>query len=176
VEAIRSSRTPAGVSIRIVAIDGLGGSGKSSLATWLAQEFDAPIIHTDDFASWDNPTNWGAELIERALKPLAAEEPASYRPTSWGGEEKELLLVDPSAFVFLEGVTATRPAFQRYLAYSIWIETPRELRLERGLQRDGEQARAQWERWMEEEDRYLERERPAERADTVLRGDQDLWC
>jgi hypothetical protein len=28
---------------------------------------------------------------------------------------------------------------------------------------------------MEEEDRYVATERPAEHADTVLRGDQDLW-
>jgi hypothetical protein len=28
---------------------------------------------------------------------------------------------------------------------------------------------------VEEEDRYLEREHPAERADRVLHGDQDLW-
>jgi dephospho-CoA kinase len=77
--------------------------------------------------------------------------------------------------VILEGVTASREAFQPFLAYSIWIETPRELRLQRGLERDGGDARAQWAQWMEAEDRYMEREQPAERADCVLSGDRDLW-
>jgi uridine kinase len=175
IQAIRSLRAPTGLKTRIVAIDGPGGAGKSSLANWLARELDAPIIHTDDFASWENPANWWSELIERALKPLAAGKPTSYQPTSWGGKEKEPLLIEPSAFVILEGVTASRQTFRPYLAYSIWIETPRDLRVKRGLERDGEQARAQWEQWMEEEDRYIERERPAEHADRVLRGDQNLW-
>lgn len=173
-EAIRSSRAPAGVKTRIVAIDGPGGAGKSTLARLLARELDAPIIQTDDFASWENPVDWWPELIARALEPLAAGVPARYDPSSWGGEEREPLQIEPGAFVILEGVTASRQEFRRFLAYAIWIETPRDLRLKRGLERDGEQARAQWERWMEEEDRYVERERPAEHADCVLSGNENL--
>ena len=56
-EAIRSSQAPAGVKTRIVAIDGQGGAGKSTLASLLAQQLDAPIIQTDDFASWENPVD-----------------------------------------------------------------------------------------------------------------------
>jgi uridine kinase len=175
VEAIRSSRAPANVETRIVAIDGPGGAGKSSLANQLARQLDAPIIHTDDFASWENPADWWPELVAQALEPLAAGKPARYRPTSWGGEEKAPVRIDPAPFVILEGVTASRQSFRPYIAYSIWIETPRDLRLKRGLERDGEGAQARWERWMEEEDRYIERERPAERADHVLCGNQDLW-
>src|ERR671928_116465 len=100
--------------------------------------------------------------VARALEPLAAGAPARYRPTSSGAHEREPLEIEPADFVILEGVTASREAFRPYLAYSIWIETPRELRLRRGLGRDGEQALADWERWMTGEDRYVERERPAE--------------
>lgn len=174
-EAIRSSRAPAGIETRFVAIDGPGGSGKSTLARVLAAELEAPIIQTDDFASWENPVDWWPELIGHALQPLAAGEPARYQPTSWDGEEKQLLQIEPSAFVILEGVTASREAFRPYLAYSIWVETPRDVRLSRGLERDGEQARPQWEQWMAAEDRYAERERPAEHADLVVRGDTELW-
>jgi uridine kinase len=175
VDAIRNSRAPAGVKTRIVAIDGPGGAGKSSLADRLASELDAPVVRTDDFASWENPVDWWPELVERALKPLAAGDPARYRPSSWGGEEREPVEIEPADIVILEGVTASRQAFRPYLAYSIWIETPPELRLKRGLERDGEQARSQWKDWMEAEDRYVERERPADRADCVLRGDRGLW-
>ena len=175
VDAIRSACAPAGLRTRIVAVDGPGGAGKSTLAAWLGRKLDAPVIHTDDFASWENPSDWWPELIACALAPLAAGEPARYRPTSWGGEEREPVEVEPADFVILEGVTASREAFRRYLAYSVWIETPREVRLRRGLERDGAQARAHWEHWMAAEDRYVERERPAERADCVVRGDRGLW-
>lgn len=68
-----------------------------------------------------------------------------------------------------------RRKFRPYLAYSIWIETDRQLRLRRGLARDGDGAREQWRKWMAKEDRYVESERPAEHADIVIRGDLDLW-
>jgi uridine kinase len=172
--AIGSSRAPAGVLTRIVAVDGPGGAGKSSFAQWLAQ-LDARIIHTDDFASGENPINWWPHLLELVLEPLAAGRPARYQPTARGGKERQPIQVDPTGIVILEGVTASREAFQPYLTYSIWIETPRDLRLQRGIERDGGEARAQWEQWMEAEDRYIERERPAERADLVLRGDDEGW-
>lgn len=163
------------MSTRIIAVAGPGGAGKSSLASYLARDLGAPIVHTDDFASWDNPAGWWPELIERVLAPLAAGQPACYTPTSWGGPEREAVVVEPTNFVLLEGVTASREAFRPYLTYSIWVETPHDVRLRRGLRRDGEDARADWERWMAGEDAYVERERPAGHADVILPGDQDHW-
>jgi len=173
--AIRSSQVPDGVATRIVAVDGAGGAGKSSLAAWLAGRLGAHVIHTDDFASWDDPVDWWPALIEHALAPLAAGTPARYQPTDWGDGAKPPVVVEPGGTVVLEGVTASRQAFRPYLAYSIWVETARDLRLRRGLERDGDEARPEWERWMEAEDRYVERERPASHADAVLPGDRDLW-
>jgi len=129
------------MATRIVAIDGGGGAGKSTVAAWLARELDAPIVHTDDFASWESPTGWWPELIEQVLEPLAAGSPARFVPTRWGGPERNEVRIDAAEFVVLEGVTATREAFRPYLAYAVWIETPRDLRLERGLARDGGQMR-----------------------------------
>ena len=77
--------------------------------------------------------------------------------------------------MLLEGVGAARNTFRPYLAYSIWVETERAVRLQRGIDRDGEESRAQWERWMDGEDEYIARERPAEYVNVVLPGDQDLW-
>ena len=171
----RASRAPIGVATRLIAIDGPGGAGKTTLAAWLAEELQAAVIHTDEFASWDNPVDWWPEMLERAVKPLAAGESARYKPTSWGGEEHALVVVEPGGTVVLEGVTTSRNAFRPYLAYSIWIKTARAVRLRRGIDRDGEGARVQWGRWMEQEDRYIESERPYEHADVVLRGDRDLW-
>jgi uridine kinase len=172
---IRACVAPSRMTTRIVAVDGPGGAGKTSLAAFLARELNGPIVHTDDFATWADPIDWWPRLLEQVLVPLAAGNPAQFTPTSWGGPAKPAIVVEPREVMVLEGVTASREAFQPYLSYSIWIETPRALRLQRGLQRDGEQARADWERWLAEEDAYIERERPADRADLVLRGDQDLW-
>ena len=47
--------TEANLPIKLVAIDGHGGSGKSTPATLIANQLQAQIIHTDDFAGRDNP-------------------------------------------------------------------------------------------------------------------------
>jgi uridine kinase len=174
-DEVRSAQPPAGVRTRIVAIDGPGGSGKSTLAAWLAPRLEATVIHTDDFAAWDDPLDWWPRLLELALQPLAAGRRARFEPTRWGGVGREPIVMEPSGTVILEGVTASRQAFRPYLAFSIWVETPRELRLQRGLERDGDAALQAWTEWMEAEDRYIENERPAERADLVIPGDGDLW-
>jgi len=175
VRALRSSRPPAGTATRIVAVDGPGGAGKSTLAERLAEALDAPVVHTDDFASWDEPLDWWPRLRDEVLVPLSRGERARYRKSDWSGSGREEWgEVSPEAFVVLEGVSASRVAFRPFLAFAIWVETPRELRLARGLERDGEAMRGQWEAWMAEEDAYVERERPHERADAVVRGDREL--
>lgn len=157
---------------RIVAVDGLGGAGKSTFAERLARELGgATVVHTDDFASWENPVDWWPLLLERVLHPLAENQPAAFVPNAWGGPPKPEVVVEPGGVVVIEGVTASRDVFRPYLTYAVWVETPRELRLRRGLERDGEHMRPQWEAWMAAEDEYVARERPDVHADVVVRGD-----
>jgi uridine kinase len=165
------------MATRIVAIDGLGGAGKSSFAERLSITLGgADIIHTDDFASWENPVDWWPQLIEKVLEPVARMEMVRFRRSQWeAGQDRGWVELRPDEFLIVEGVTAAREAFAPYLTYAIWIDAPEEVRLRRGLDRDGQAARDQWELWMADEARYKSRERPDERADLVIRGDRDLW-
>jgi uridine kinase len=177
IAGIRAARPPRAVASRIVAIDGPGGAGKTSLAEWLGRRLDgAPTIHTDDFASWDDQLGWWPRMLTEVLEPLAAGRAAVFMPTSWDGHPRDRVVVEAGELVILEGVASSRAAFRPYLSYSIWVETPSELRLARGLARDGESMRPQWGEWMAVEDRYLEDERPADHADLVLPGDEGLWA
>jgi hypothetical protein len=177
VEDVDSRRPPNGMRTKIIGVDGAGGSGKSTFAEHLASALgSAQIVHTDDFASWDNPIDWWPALVRDVLEPISRSRTARFTPTIWNpAEPPSPVEVAPASHLIVEGVTATREAFRPYLTYSIWIETRRDVRLNRGLLRDGEDARAQWEQWMAEEDAYMQRERPDERADLVVDGGRDLW-
>jgi len=177
VDACAAREPPGGMRTRVIGVDGLGGAGKSTFAERLAAAFGGcQIVHTDDFASWDDPVDWWPPLIEQVLEPLARGERAEFSPSLWTpGIVREPIEVVPAEFLVLEGVTASREAFRPYLTYTVWVDAPADVRLRRGVERDGEQARTQWRAWMADEDRYRELERPDARADLVVRGDRGLW-
>ncbi len=160
------------MTTRVIAIDGPGASGKSTLAENLSAALsNAPIVHTGDFASWETPLEWWPRLLTQVLEPLSMNKTARYQRYDWATRSlAEWRDLPPTAYVILEGVSASRDAFRPFLSYTVWVETPREERLRRGLERDGVEARDQWDAWMAEEDAYIERERPREKADSVIKG------
>ena len=77
---LSSASVPVGVSTKIIAIDGCGGAGKSTLAAQISAALGScPVIHTDDFASWDNPLGWYDRMIDQVLKPLKQIKLQSFR-------------------------------------------------------------------------------------------------
>ena len=76
--------------------------------------------------------------------------------------------------MILEGVSSARAAVTDRLTYAIWIDAPAEVRLRRGLERDGKKARPNWERWMAEEDAFFAKDPVRERADLIVDGNPEV--
>jgi uridine kinase len=162
--------------VRLVGVDGCGGAGKSTFAARLARAAgDVPVVHTDDFASFEEPTQWWPRFGRDVVAPLIAGEPVSFAPYDWVARRPSgsLVTVPPAPLVVIEGVGALRQAWRDRLALRVWVETPRGLRLERGLARDGAHMASFWEWWMAAEDDYVAAERPEIGADVVVDGAPD---
>jgi len=163
--------TPGLGRTRLVAIDGPGGAGKSVFAARLARVLgDAPVVHTDDFAGWDDQLDWWPRLEAEVLGPLASGRVATFAPNDWGGGQRPTVEVPPGGTIILEGVSASRRAVWDRLSLAVWIEAPAELRLRRGLERDGDDARASWATWMAEEDRHFAQDGARDRAMVIADG------
>ena len=158
--------------VRIVAIDGPGGAGKSTFAGRLSRALGgARVIHTDDFASWDNQFDWADRLLSQVLEPLSAGQAGRYQRYDWVARRfAEWHDVAVAAALVIEGVGAARREFESFLAYRIWIDTPQELRLARGIERDGEALRDFWMQWIDGENRHFAQDRTRERIDLVASG------
>ncbi len=160
--------------VRLVAVDGPGGSGKSTFAARLAAVSPAgvAVVHTDDFATPETPIDWWPEMLARAIEPLAAGRPARFPRYDWAeltwGEE---VTVEARPVVVIEGVSAGRREWAHLLTMTVWIQTDRDLRLRRGLERDGPHMAGIWTEWMAAEDRHFAADPTRERADLVVDGD-----
>ena len=131
VEAIM--RTPG--PVRLVAVDGPGGAGKSTFADRLARAAGgAPVVHTDDFASADNPLNWWPRLLEQVIVPLKSGNAARFQRYDWSTESfAEWHTIEPAPVVIIEGVSSGRSEWVGHLSYLFWIETPRKVAKTRAI-------------------------------------------
>ena len=166
-----------------MAIDGRGGSGKSTLARQLAKGWPkAAVVEVDDFyrpagERVERPAVHGANfdrerLAREVLEPLASGRAARYQRYDWDEDHlAEWHDVAADAVVLVDGVYSTSELLRGYFDHTIWVDCPYDLRLQRGIERDGEQMRAVWvQEWMPAENRYVEGEEPDTRADLVLDG------
>lgn len=162
IEALRN-----GPALVLVGIGGHGGAGKTTLAQSVA---DAAIVSTDEF--WDGNEFELTRLRREVLDPLARREPASFASFDWIAQRpRGSRTVAPEGIVIVEGVCALHRLFRDDYDLRIWVETPREVRLARGLARDGKGARKQWETvWMPGEDRYVAHDDPVSAADLIIDG------
>lgn len=156
-----------------IGVDGFAGSGKTTFAARVAAEVPrAVVVHIDDFARpWI--VEWDYERFrEHFLGPLLAGRPARYQRWDWPTDTAaECHEVQPGAMIVCEGVSATRPEVGAPWAVTVWVDTPREMRLERALERDGPEMMGRWlDDWMPSEQAWADRAHPLDWVDYVVPG------
>lgn len=161
------SRPPTLGAGRLVCVDGPSGSGKTTLADALG----ASVVRMDEMIEgWSGLRTVDAQL-EGLLRPLAAGSPGSYRRYDWHrGEYAETVTVPPAPLLVLEGVGSGSLVVADLVTVLVWIEAEREVRMARGLERDGEAFAPYWKAWADEETDHFARHGTRERADLLLRS------
>lgn len=168
--ALARSRPPTLGEGRLVCVDGPAGSGKTSLAAAL-EESGARVVHLDDlYDGWEGLPRVDTQL-ETLLRPLAAGRDGHYRRYDWlTAGWAETVGVPPCPLLVVEGVGAFAPAVADLVTVLVWVEAPHDLRLARGLERDGEGLRREWLAWMAQEEGHLARTGARDRADLHVDG------
>jgi hypothetical protein len=157
----------------IVAVDGRGAGGKTTLAERLrALTPGAQVVHTDDIAWWHSRFGWDDLMISGVLEPLLRGEAAHYQPPAWAarGRTGHLDVPADAPMVVIEGVGASRRELAHLIDAAIWVQSDFVEAERRGILRDGgdEEAVRGWHEWMAEELPFLAADKPWERADVIV--------
>ena len=148
-------------ALYLVGIGGHGGAGKSTLARRFS---GAQVVGTDEF--WNGSEFELSRLEREVIRPLRAGREARFHGFDWGGASRSRRSEScgPAGVVVVEGVCALHRDFRDAYDLRIWVEAPREVRLARGVARDGEDARETWENvWMPREEAYVAGDDPCRR-------------
>lgn len=162
----------------LIGIDGHGGAGKSTFGRHLARVLGGcPTVHTDDFADDGGPLN-AQRFLRDVLEPLTGGRDAAFRCWDWGtGSMAEAeTTIAAGGPVIVEGVSSTRLRYAHFYALRIFVCCPEPVRLARGLERDGDTAWTNWQRWIREENGFFGWDRPWERAELIVDGCPLLPC
>ena len=130
-------------------VDGPAGSGKTTFAAAVAATVPGSVVvHMDDlFEGWDGLPTVDAQL-DSLLRPLATGEPGSYRRWDWdAGAWAERVTVEPTDLLVVEGVGSGSLRAADVTTVLVWVEAPYDVRMRRGLERDGDAFAPHWEAW-----------------------------
>ncbi|GAA2207310.1 AAA family ATPase [Nonomuraea monospora] len=164
---------------RVIAIDGRGGAGKTTLAGRLCEVVaGSAVVHTDDVA-WNHAYfDWGALLAENVLRPLHRGEAVDFRPAAWISHDRPGSITVPAGvgFVWVEGTGVIREELAPWLDASVWMQGDLDEQERLLLVRDGDSPaqREHVANWLLEEVPFLSRERPWARATMIVAGPPHL--
>jgi uridine kinase len=179
-------------STLLIAIDGPGGSGKTTLAQSIVNHTPhATVLHLDDFffpnhmraSTRGDTSEVGGDLDwrrmrDQVLTPLSQDKPGRYQRYDWGTDMlAEWHDVPVGGIVIVEGVYSLRQEMRAFFDFRVWVHCPKEVYLARGLERSliewpersTEASRALWEHvWIPAEERYAREHRPERMVDLVI--------
>jgi hypothetical protein len=157
--------------VRVVAVDGHAGAGKTTLAGRLAAELGgAPVVHTDDLATHEEPFGWVPRLAEQVFGPWAQGRAAEHEVYDWTARRfAGRRAVPPAPVAVLEGVGSGRAAVRPYLSLLLWLEVDPATARRRGLRRDGAQLAPFWTGWTRAEDAHFAADPTRPYADLLVR-------
>jgi len=166
-------RPPLAGGVRVVAIEGRSGAGKTSLAEALAAVTGWPVFHMDDvYPGWTGLAASVDLLALWVVMPLLNGADPRWRRYDWErGRPAEWCTTPVVDGLIVEGCGCGAAEIRPYLSTLVWIDAPAEVRHRRlDARSDAAVYTPHREAWARQEEDFYALHTPWEYADVVLDG------
>jgi len=150
---------------RAISIDGPAGSGKTTLANRISENYEGGqvlTIHMDDlYNGWEDAltAQLTRTLVNQILTPAAQGKPLGFRKYDWLSKSFGDLISHPyPKLLILEGVGSGQKATRAFTDELIWIDIDSEVGLQRVLRRDGDYLETEMRIWQIREQEHFKSE------------------
>jgi len=168
----------------VVAIDGPGCCGKSTLTELLVGLLDAAVLATDDFHEHRGfirephaalPYRRWTDLCD-AVGLLAQGKAAIFQPIDWNEcSLGEAITVEPRPVLIVDGIGSLHPDISGRADLKVWVDGRARGRMNRTARREGRDVASEWAPYVTLEQRYLATCKPWRHADIFVVGAQLGW-
>lgn len=165
----------------LLAIDGMCGSGKTTLGNYLANELNASLFHMDDFflqphqRTEERLSEPGGNVDyerfkEEVLNRISDAAGVTFQPFSCSKWQLEDAVIVPyNDIVVVEGSYSHHPYFKDIYDVKVFLEISEEEQKKRIIARDGEAIWPMFEsKWIPMENRYFEEFKIKEKSDYIV--------
>lgn len=159
--------------LTLIAIDGNGGGGKTTLSKHIRSRLPGVrVLRTDLYPSpkGDDPNLKAEYLCDQLLLPLINSEVAAPQIFDW--PNKKFIdgpTIEPKGIVVLEGTLTMHEKLINFYDYKIWVECPPEIGMNRALERDNDAYKEKWKNeWLPRMQSYVSSQNPQLKADIII--------
>jgi uridine kinase len=158
-----------------LAIDGVAGSGKTTLASRLCGDLkNCQVVHMDDlYEGWNDPLSQRltAKVIRELLEPFNQQIPIRYQKFDWILNRFDKFEdLKTSNILILEGVGSGQREFRKYLSKTIWVEYDPSQGFDRVIARDGEGIRGEMVNFLLDQNKHFIAELTKNASDYTISG------
>lgn len=157
-----------------IAIDGLSGSGKSTIAKDISMKYNATIFHIDNIVpGWYGLRHGISIYVDTILKSLRLNGSAQFREWDWHNAQYTSIVrnLNTQSIIIFEGVGACDKKAIDFLNFTIWIDCEEYKRKQRVQKRDKSiYSNFFWHTWKAQEKSWLKYNTPKQYADFVLKN------
>jgi len=181
---VASGITKNGTATVVIAIDGPGCCGKSTLTELLLERLDAASIGTDDFHEHEGfrrehdaplPYRRWADL-RNAVGSLSRGVAARFQPIDWSDHSLGTpTTIEPRPVLIVDGIGSLHADISRHADLKVWVDGHAGNRMRRTAHREGRDMTEEWAPYVRLEQHYFVTWRPWRRADVFVVGAELDW-